>query len=276
MPNPLINCSLIISTYNWVEALELTLNSVLLQSVLPKEVIIADDGSKEETRDLIERYKQTFPVPLIHIWHEDKGFRLASIRNKAFAVSTQEYLIQIDGDVILHPQFIEDHVTLASPNCLLQGSRVNLGKYRSAILLKKKQSRVSVFSTDISRRENGIRWISLAKWLLTKYRNRYPVYYARGANMSFWRKDILAINGYNENFTGWGHEDSDLTLRMLNNHKTKLVLKFSAIVYHLYHPEHTSKTDQSGNKHYIEETLRQKISWTDNGINKYLTENKQT
>lgn len=265
------NCSLIISTYNWPEALELTLKSVLRQSILPMEVIIADDGSTLATKSLIDRYRPSFPVNLIHIWQEDRGFRLAGIRNKAFAASLGVYLIQIDGDIILHPKFIEDHLHFATPNYLLQGSRVMLGKNRSESLLTKKEIHISMLQSDIKRRENGIRFLPLANYLAPKYRNRYPVYFARGANMSFWRSDVLEVNGYNESFEGWGHEDSDLTLRLLNNGKKKMVLKFSAIAYHLYHPEHTSKEREALNIRLLEVTLKQKICWTDNGISKYLT-----
>ena len=77
--------SLLIATYNWPEALSLVLESVQNQFVLPNEIIIADDGSKDETRQLIENFKRKTTIELHHIWQEDKGFRLAEIRNKAIA-----------------------------------------------------------------------------------------------------------------------------------------------------------------------------------------------
>ena len=103
-----MKCSLIISTYNWPEALDLVLKSVLRQTTMPSKVIIADDGSKAETRLLVEEYKKIFSVPLIHVWQEDNGFRLATIRNKAISNSNFTYIIQIDGDVILNKNFIKD------------------------------------------------------------------------------------------------------------------------------------------------------------------------
>src|ERR1700712_962551 len=105
-----IKCSLVISTYNWPQALELCLKSVATQKHLPDEVIIADDGSGEETRLLIDKYKKDFPVPLLHLWHEDKGFRKTIILNKAINQSSFEYIIQVDGDVILEKHFISDHL----------------------------------------------------------------------------------------------------------------------------------------------------------------------
>lgn len=270
MPHVPKRCSLIISTYNWPEALELTLKSVMLQSSIPDEVIIADDGSIGNTKALINRYKDNFPTKLVHLWQEDKGFRLACIRNKAFAASANDYIIQIDGDIILHPKFIEDHLAFARPNSLLQGSRVMLGKNRSSSLLRRKETSISFFDSDIKRRENGIRCLSLSNYLLARYKNRYPIYYARGANMSFWKDDILKVNGYNESFEGWGHEDSDLTLRMLNNGKQKLILKFSAIAYHLFHPENKSIEKEAINKKLLEETHSKNVIWTENGLDKYL------
>ena len=102
--------SLIISTYNWPRALYLCLDSVMQQTVMPSEIIIADDGSGIATRDVVRHFEAVSPVPVRHIWHEDDGFRLAEIRNKAIAASRGEYVIQIDGDLILQRHFIQDHM----------------------------------------------------------------------------------------------------------------------------------------------------------------------
>ena len=105
--------SLIISTYNNPEYLYLTLKSVMNQRRLPDEILIADDGSGEATRTLVEEMAAESFVPLRHIWHEDEGFRLGAIRNKAIAEAKGEYIIQIDGDIVLHPPFVADHVKMA-------------------------------------------------------------------------------------------------------------------------------------------------------------------
>src|SRR5690349_16761621 len=111
--------SLIISTYNWPDALELCLQSVQQQRLLPGEVIIADDGSSKETGQVIERFQKRLLVPLHHIWQTDEGFRLGMIRNKAMAAAKGEYLIQIDGDLVLHPDFVYDHVHAAKKGYFL-------------------------------------------------------------------------------------------------------------------------------------------------------------
>ena len=101
--------SLIITTYNRPDALMLVLQSIANQTKLPEEVIIADDGSDDKTKKLITNYQESSSLNIIHSWQEDKGFRLAKSRNKAIAISNFEYIILIDGDVILHPKFIQDH-----------------------------------------------------------------------------------------------------------------------------------------------------------------------
>lgn len=264
------NCSLIISTYNWPEALELCLESVKNQQVVPSEIIIADDGSGPVTKALIEKYQEDKSLNIVHVWQPDNGFQLAQIRNKAIAASTQEYIVQIDGDVILHPAFIGDHLKAAKANCFIQGSRVMLGKKKSANLIQSKSIKINLFNPDIKRKENGLRILWLSKILQKKYRNRYPVYWARGANMSFWKKDLLLVNGYNENFSGWGDEDSELTLRLLNAGKTKLYLKFAGVIYHIYHNEDASKTKSSKNRSLLEQALSNKIITIENGLDKYL------
>ena len=110
-----ISTSLIISTYNRSDALELCVKSVLRQSLLPDEIIIADDGSKEETGELIHQLATTSVVPIIHVWHEDLGFRLATIRNKAIVKATKEYIIQIDGDIVLHKDFVKKKLRYIYP-----------------------------------------------------------------------------------------------------------------------------------------------------------------
>ena len=105
--------SLLISTYNWPQALDLVLLSVEKLTCKPDELLIADDGSRTETTQLIDAFKKTSSITVRHIWHEDKGFKRSEILNKAIAKSTSDYIIQTDGDCILHPSFVKDHIFLA-------------------------------------------------------------------------------------------------------------------------------------------------------------------
>ena len=118
--------SLIISTYNRPDALRLCMLSAFAQKVLPDEIIIGDDGSDERTREAIDGLRSLSPVPIIHVWHEDNGFRLAMMRNKCVAVASGDYIVEVDGDVIMHPLFIKDHRDFAGEGYYLKGGRANL------------------------------------------------------------------------------------------------------------------------------------------------------
>ena len=149
--------SLVISTYNWPEALELCLKSSLRQTVAPAEILVADDGSDERTAQLIARYRVQTSIPIVHVWQEDTGFRVGSIRNKAIARATGAYIIQVDGDVILHPDFVRDHVSVARPGRFVSGSRVLLGPRYSAGLLANRSIDINAWKKDVSNRLNAIR-----------------------------------------------------------------------------------------------------------------------
>ena len=130
------SCSLLVSTYNRPDALGLCLKTVLQQSILPAEIIIADDGSTDETASLIKSFQENFPVPIKHAWHPDEGFRAAAIRNKGVALCTQDYIVQIDGDIIIHPKFIEDHLEMRETGYFIVGSRVMLSPSQTTRLIK--------------------------------------------------------------------------------------------------------------------------------------------
>ena len=123
-----LQISVILATYNRTDALALVLQSLDTQTDKNFEVVIADDGSREDTKFLIEQFRRTSRLAIQHVWHEDHGFRLAKIRNLAIASSTGDYLIFLDGDCITQPDFIARHQTLKEQNFLVTGSRILLGK----------------------------------------------------------------------------------------------------------------------------------------------------
>lgn len=270
--NYTISTSLIISTYNREDALELTLLGVLKQSELPGEVIIADDGSGEDTRKLIAKYQKEFPVPLIHCWHEDKGFRLATIRNKAIAMSRAEYIIMIDGDIIMHEHFIRSHKRNAKLNQFLQGSRVLLQSELTEEALKKKRVTFNFFNRGITNRFNTIHSIILSK--LFSFHSSKPNR-IRGANLSFWKYQVINVNGFNEDFIGWGREDSEFAVRMNNIGIRRKHLKFAGFGYHLHHIESSREALQK-NDRILERAIVEKLTSCQNGIAKYLTEQNST
>ena len=263
------NCSLIIATYNWPQALGLCLKSVLQQTVHPAEVIIADDGSRDETRSLIDSFRKNFPVPLHHIWHPDEGFRLAAIRNKAIAAATEPYIIQIDGDLILHPAFVADHLEMQRPGYFVAGSRVMLSEKASKQLLENNSIDLKIFGSQ-KLIINGMRSRFLRQILAERYkiggRHRY---YVKGCNMAFFKKDLITVNGYNEAFKGWGSEDREIAIRLINAGIKKQSIKMGAVCYHLYH-KLTSKHNALENEALRDEAITKKLVSAQEGLNKYL------
>ncbi|WP_423148705.1 glycosyltransferase family 2 protein [Rubrolithibacter danxiaensis] len=253
--------SLIISTYNWPQALELCLISVLNQSVFPAEVIIADDGSGEETRQLIKKYEPAFKIPLKHIWHEDIGFRKTIILNKAIAESSSAYIVQIDGDVILDKNFISDHVTSAEKNTFIRGTRAMLTPEKTKELIAKKSYAISPFSSGVRNRNNAIRIFSLRSLGSRKEMSSRNV---RGSNLSFWKKDFELVNGYNNDLTGWGHEDEELAARFINNGIIKKIIKLCAIQFHLFHPV-CAQEKETEHRFEIERVIDEKVQICLNG-----------
>ncbi len=257
--------SLIISTYNWPEALELVLKSVLLQSVLVDEVIIADDGSSETTRLIVEKYINTTKNPIYHIWHKDVGFRKTKILNKAFLACSGDYVIQIDGDIILHKNFIKDHIKNAEENRFIHGGRVFLSQKITLERFKTKEINFHFFNYGITNRINTIYSPFLSNFFNYK---SITLSKTRGCNFSCWKKDFIMVNGYNEDMLGWGFEDSELSVRLINKGLFKKRLKFSALTYHLYH-QNKSKSDISRNANILQNSVDKQSVTCENGINNY-------
>ncbi|WP_235996444.1 glycosyltransferase family 2 protein [Robertkochia sediminum] len=261
-----ISTTLLISTYNWPEALALVLRSVLKQTVMPDEVIIADDGSDERTRQVIDGFRKEFKTELKHIWHEDKGFRKSKILNRAVASAASEYIIQVDGDCFLHPNFIEDHIENADRDRYLYGTRVRIKETAVPGILSRQDMNIHFFKPGLKKRPRNIR-IPVISGLFKTQPEISPKF--RGCNTSYWREDFIAINGYNEDLEGWGREDSELMIRMHNLGQKAKRLKFNAIVYHLDH--HENERDRFEINDRIQETtIKEALVSCDNGVGKYL------
>ena len=258
--------SLLIATYNWPDALAVVLASVRAQRTLPEEVIIADDGSGDDTRGLVADQARTFPVPLRHVWHDDVGFRLGMIRNKAMAVARGEYLLQLDGDMVLHPAFIESHLAFARRGSYVQGSRVMLDEPRTAATLAAGGTVSHVWSPGVRNRVNAIH----APWLSGLVGGPTdPLRRTRGCNMGFWRNDIVRVNGYDEAIEGWGREDSELAARLQHAGIRRRNLKFSAVAWHLHH--RTMAQDSLDRNHEVfERSVAEGRTRCDRGIDQWI------
>lgn len=264
--------ALLISTYNWPEALNLVLKSVMNQTVLPDEILIADDGSTEATKVVIDSFREKINIPVKHIWHEDKGFRKAMILNKAITQCESDYVIQVDGDCILHPKFINDHIKSSSPDTYLYGSRSYIQKKYKNDVLNNEKIKFTIFSPELKSLKlksftRDIRFHYLNK--LTQKKSPNFSKKVRGCNFSFWLKDLLAINGFNEDFEGWGCEDTDVAIRMTLNKTYAYRLRYEALVYHIWHPE-SSKENYQAQFDAVKNVIENKIVRCENGIDKYM------
>lgn len=258
--------SLIIVTYNWKEALRLTLESVLSQSVLPYEILVADDGSADGTGDMIKKISLGCQIPIHYLWQENLGFRAARCRNMAIAAAKGDYIILIDGDVIIEHHFIEDHKNMAQDGYFIQGSRVLLDNRETNRRLQGKRKNISFLSAGIENRKNTLRSSLLSK--LFSYVER-GISGLKTCNFAFYRVDALAVNGFNEDFVGWGREDSEFAVRMMNRGIKRKNLKFKAIAYHLFHQQ-AARSHLAGNEELLEAAIRKKLTWCDNGIAAHL------
>lgn len=259
--------TLLITTYNWPEALDVTLKSVENQTVKPSEIIIADDGSSEETQKLIETWQIKSKTPIIHSWQEDTGFRAAASRNKAIAKSSGKYIIMIDGDLILHPNFIENHLKHCQSNQFTIGPRVLLNEEYSKKLLLEKKIDFSIQSNEIlSNRKNTINSSLLSTIFSHITKSDKQV---RSCNMACFKSDLIKTNGFNEDFIGWGREDTELVVRLLNEKIKRKNIKFNANTLHIFHKENSKKM-LSENDAILEKTRKEKLTRCKNGLDKYL------
>jgi glycosyltransferase involved in cell wall biosynthesis len=234
--------TVVITTYNRADALTAVLQGYLAQEDAGFDVVVADDGSTDETRRAVAEYAARAPFPLRHVWQEDLGFRAAAIRNRALAATTADYIVFTDGDCVPPPSFVSRHRALAEPGYFVAGNRVLLSERFTKSVL---QERV-----PIHRWRHG-RW--LAAWLKRdvnrllplfrlpdgSFRKRSPTRWegVKTCNLAAWRADLERINGFDESYSGWGLEDSDLAIRLTHAGVRHKSARFAAPVFHLWHEE---------------------------------------
>ena len=236
--------SILLATYNWPQALKLCLESLATQTDLDFEIIIADDGSTEDTRTLIENIKRLHPISITHLWQEDQGFRKTQILNQAIAAAHGDYLIFLDGDCIVQPDFVERHRALSQQGYLVTGSRVLLNENLTKQLLSWPKWDFKIFANHLLsyRLSGGINkyWSLKIKLGNSSWRDYKKFVWRRikGCNMACWKADAEAINGFDENMTGWGHEDADFVFRLQRHQIQRKSGSWSTEVFHLFHKIH--------------------------------------
>jgi glycosyltransferase involved in cell wall biosynthesis len=268
---------LIVSTYNSPRALELCLTSVAAQTRLPDSIAIADDGSGPETAAVIEAFAAAHPaIPVRHVWHEDRGFEKAAILNKAIASSDAEFLVFIDGDVMIHPEFLARHLALARPGRFSTGSLIRLDAKTTAMVTPAMIEDGRVFDRGWLRAHGAID--RLGTWLKTMpFPRRVQALFDRatpvqtalcGANASLFRADALKVNGFDETIK-YGGGDKEFGVRLTNAGVKGQHLRYTAPLVHLDHPRGYKDPDAiRRHKAHIRAVRDGGESWTGAGITK--------
>jgi glycosyltransferase involved in cell wall biosynthesis len=250
--------SVIVSTYNQPEVLDLVIRSFQKQSLENFELIIADDGSTNETRRLIESYQSKVDFPLHHIWHEDVGYRKTIIHNEAIRRSEGKLLIFIDGDCVVAADFVRDHFSLFEENkksdYLFMGRRVEVGPEltkeitSSSIDTILKPWSPKLFLSGLKKdTENTLRCFSIKNSIMRFFLKADKVPDLLGSNFSIPKSLMVKINGFNEDLKFYWGEDADIFLRC-RNLKVKIIgKKYFAVEYHLFHPRRAPKPDAEAN-----------------------------
>ncbi len=233
---------MVITTYNRPDALAAVVEACFVQSDKNFEIIIADDGSTANTRRCVDALRKRAPVPLKHVWQPDRGFRAAMARNRATQAARGEYVVFLDGDCIPQRDFIAQHRKLARRGHMVCGSRVLL----SPVLTRR------VLASDIDLPASGplqrcrlrlgghvnkvlqllVRWPDIGR-----ASTRFSWRRIKSCNLGVWRSDLDTVDGFDESFEGWGHEDADLAVRLFNAGVMRKDGAFATEVFHLWHRE---------------------------------------
>jgi glycosyltransferase involved in cell wall biosynthesis len=268
--------SVIVTTYNRPDALCAVIRALLDQTDVNFEVIIADDGSSEPTREAVGAFQNAAHASglkrLVHAWQPDDGFRASAARNLGVFASSGQYLVFLDGDCMPRPDFVARHRLLAEPGFMVSGSRVLLSEpFTQQILSAPKQAAVHArgmlywLLQRLSGKTNKV--VPLLHFPNSRMRHYRSVKWSRikSCNLAIWRDDYVAVNGFDESFVGWGHEDADLVLRLARHGIRRKGGAFSTEVFHLWHKENTRATE-SENRRRVEERMKSGVVKADVGL----------
>lgn len=271
MPQPA--ATLVISTYNHPDWLRRCLWGYAHQDRLDFEMVIADDGSRDDTRALIQDMAPTLPYPVRHVWHPDEGFRKCTILNRGIEAARSDYLIFSDGDCVPRSDFVSQHLRLRAPGRYLGGGYCKLPMDLS---LKIGESEIAQgLHTDLGwLKAHGLprKKRSLKLWARPGWRERTlnaitptPPRWA-GNNASGWRADLVRVNGFDERMS-YGGEDLELGERLANAGVTGKQIRFSAVCIHLDHARGYVKPEMKAANQAIRDALKAAHgTWTDHGL----------
>jgi glycosyltransferase involved in cell wall biosynthesis len=262
--------SVIISTYNWPEALQAVVEGFFRQTDLDFEIIIADDGSREATRECVERLRARSPVPITHVWQPDDGYRLAMSRNRGIRASSGDYILVLDGDCVPQRSYIAQHRKLARRGFMVTGSRILLNQPASERVLAGglDLQRLGLLDKLRLRLRGETNKLGQLLWTLPdigREKKRFSWRRIKGCNMGIWRADLDRINGFDESFQGWGHEDADLVVRLYHAGVMRKDGAFATEVFHLWHRE-AKRDHASSNRQVVLERRQNKTTQAVRGL----------
>jgi len=260
--------SVIVITYNWPQALRLVLRALARQSMPADEVIVTDDGSGADTRELLVAVAKNYPTRLVYLRQPDDGARMSRARNRGIAAARGDYCVFLDGDMLAHRNFIADHRAFAQRGCFVQGSRVLTGQRCAAHLLARQQIDLGFFAADIERRRHTLRVPLLARAYARPHTREGGI---KSCNWGFWRDDLLALNGFNEAMTGWGREDNELALRAFHLGLQRRDLRFAGLALHLWHATRKNVIDNP-NDAILAETRASATVRCASGLDQHMSE----
>ena len=270
--------SVIFTTYNEPEWLKKVLWGFSVQSFNNFEVVIADDGSTVETKNLIERLSKVVDFPIQHVWHEDDGFRKCDILNKAIVKAKADYLVFTDGDCIPKKDFLQTHYDYRQKDKFLSGGLIRLPLDLSKAITKEDIINQHVFD-DKWLELNGLnlgfskRLRLSEKEFAKKTMNTLTPTNAswNGHNSSTWKKHVLEVNGFDERMK-YGGQDREFGERLMNSGINGIQIRFNAVCMHLDHARgYVTKEDWERNYKIREETRINKVTRTLYGIKKFAT-----
>jgi len=237
-----VKTAVIVTTYNRPDALAAVLAGYQAQRDSEFELLIADDGSTADTRQVVEAFKSRATFPVAHVWHEDRGFRAAAIRNRALAATRADYVIFSDGDCVPAPCFVAHHRRLAERGWFAAGNRVLLSEEFTRRALRDRlplhDRTLGGWLVAWAKRDIN-RWLPLAMLPDSDFRKSAPQRWegVKTCNLAAWRDDLLRVNGLDEAYSGWGLEDTDLVIRLLHAGVKHKSARFATPVFHFWHAE---------------------------------------
>jgi GT2 family glycosyltransferase len=260
----------IVLTYNRPDALLAVLRALAAQCGAGDVVVIADDGSRPENVQALRAGLPRFAAQVLHVWRPDEGFTAARSRNQGAARAEADYLVFLDGDCVPNPRFAEQHARLAEPGHFVNGSRVLLSPRLTERALTGEADLTRLRARDWLRLRlagDANKLSHLAAWPGAPLRveRRFRWKGIRSCNFALRWSDFEAVNGFDEVYAGWGHEDADLVLRLHHQGLARKNGFLATEVYHLWHAEH-SRLGEAANRQRVADRMKTGIIRAEAGL----------